>query len=78
MIEHLIKEIDICLKNDCQIAALIIALTLPDTCGKACYPESRNRARYVRWCDNYMNIPQKNAFGTDSVITGEEVLLKLK
>ena len=46
MIEHLVKEINTCLKNDLQIAALTMALTLPDTCGKAYSPKGRNGERY--------------------------------
>lgn len=39
MIEHLVNEIEHCLKNDLQIAALTMALTLPDTCGKVYRPQ---------------------------------------
>lgn len=49
MIEHLVNEIERCLKNDLQIAALTMALTLPDTCGKAYSPKGRNGERYANW-----------------------------
>lgn len=72
MIEHLIKEINSCLKNDCQIAALTMALTLPDSCGKVCYPNSKNRERYIQWYDNYITEPQKK-FDMNPIVNGEIV-----
>ena len=33
MIKQMIKEVNICLENDCYYAALMTALTLPDICG---------------------------------------------
>lgn len=45
-----IREIDICLENDCYIAAMSLALTLPDICGKAEYPMEHTVAkRYIMW-----------------------------
>ena len=49
MIEHMVKEINTCLKNDLQIAALTMALTLPDTCGKAYHPQASVSNRYTSW-----------------------------
>ena len=53
MVEKLIKEISVGLHNHCYISALTTALTLPDICGKAKYPnEKKNKARYVQWLND--------------------------
>ena len=54
MIERLVKEINICLENKCYMSALTIAMTLPDICGKAEYPEMRTGDRYMKWYNNYV------------------------
>ena len=58
MIDRLAKEIDIAIKNKLYLVALNTALTLPDICGKAEYPElDSNKAtkkRYVDWCNKYI------------------------
>ena len=54
MINELIKEINYCLDNNCCMAALSLTLTLPDICGKAIYPEAGNKARYIKWFDEYI------------------------
>lgn len=38
MINRITDEMKKCVENECYIAALALALTLPDTCGKAEYP----------------------------------------
>ena len=59
MINQLAKEIDIAIKNELCLVALNTALTLPDICGKAEFPElDSNKAtkkRYVDWCNNYID-----------------------
>lgn len=54
MIYEIIKEINHCLDNDCCMAALSLALMLPDICGKALYPQAKNKERYVKWFDEYI------------------------
>lgn len=52
MIDRIIKEIKTSLENGCPIVALTSALTLPDICGKAMYPEIKhNKQRFVKWFD---------------------------
>ena len=54
MVDRLVREIDKCLNNGCCMAALSLALMLPDICGKAMFPDMRNnKDRYVRWYDEY-------------------------
>lgn len=54
MIDRIIKEIDSSLKNENFMAALSLALTLPDICGKAEYPNEGNGRRYIQWFDEYL------------------------
>lgn len=54
MIDRIIKEIDSSLKNENFMAALSLALTLPDICGKAEYPNEGNGRRYIQWFDEYI------------------------
>ena len=55
MIEHIVKEINLCMQNDSQIAALSLALTLPDACGKVCHPGIKGVGeRYKKWIEEYV------------------------
>lgn len=81
MIEHLITEINSCLKNNLQIAALTMALTLPDTCGKVYCPTGKNCERYVCWYNDHIIAPKKNLIGfddTDGFLASGEVVYKLR
>lgn len=48
MVERLVKEIYSGLHNRCYLSALTTALTLPDICGKAKYPNEKTTKRYKR------------------------------
>lgn len=78
MIEHLVKEINTCLKNDLQIAALTMALTLPDTCGKAYCPKGRNGERYANWYDDFITTPKRKQCGIDGAVIGGRLVYKLR
>lgn len=55
MIEKLIEECEKALEYNLYFAALNIALTLPDICGKAAFPnEKSNKIRYINWYDEYI------------------------
>lgn len=54
MIDEITKEIKICLNNNCYIAALSLALMLPDICGKAEYPNRKTTERYKKWYYEYV------------------------
>ena len=54
MINRIVNEINACLANDLHLAALGLALTLPDTCGKAEFPNKKTRDRYIEWFDKYI------------------------
>ena len=64
MVERLVKEIYCGLHNRCYISALTTALTLPDICGKAKYPNEKTAKRYKQWLDDY--VCNKQAFGLQS------------
>ena len=42
MLQRLIDDINKALDNDCFFSALSLALTLPDICGKAKYPNEKS------------------------------------
>lgn len=51
---RLIDDINRALENEAYFAALALALTLLDICGKAKYPNERNGIRYINWYDEYV------------------------
>ena len=60
MLERIIGEIRQCLEKNCLLAGLALALTLPDICGKAEYPqENSNKKRYIQWYDENVGITEK-------------------
>lgn len=69
----------ICLENDCYISALGMALTLPDICGKAKYPQWKKQnvgLRYKKWYDEYIGfreIPSGPHSEDFSYLSGEVV-----
>lgn len=54
MINKLISEINLALDNNLYLVALNTALTLPDICGKAEYPELKTSERYKKWYQEYI------------------------
>ena len=52
-----IEEIRRCLESELYLTAFSLALTLPDICGKAQYPEYGDnfKRRYSEWFDNYVD-----------------------
>ena len=61
MIEMLVDQINRSLENRCYITALVSAITIPDICGKAEFPECKcNKHRYVKWYDDNIGQYEKN------------------
>lgn len=54
MINTLIEDINKALDNEAYFSALSLALTLPDICGKAEYPDANVGRRYIDWYDEYV------------------------
>lgn len=50
-------EIESCLRNENYIAALTLALTIPDICGRAEFPNySKPSKRYISWYNSYFHM----------------------
>lgn len=54
MIQKMINEIAFALDQGLYLVALSAALTLPDVCGKAEYPEEGVSARYKKWYSTFV------------------------
>ena len=54
MLLRLIDDVNKALDAECYFSALALALTLPDICGKAEFPQKRNRQRYISWYDEHI------------------------
>lgn len=82
MITRIIEEIKECIDNECFIAALSLALTIPDVCGKAEYPEleDKNKKRYIKWFDTFVGAYEKpsDPYGSDMPYLNGEVLYTLR
>lgn len=59
-IELFINEIHKCLSSDCELSALIVALIIPDICGKVLFPKDKTGDRYKKWFDLYIGDYEKN------------------
>ena len=59
MILRIIDETEKALSHDLYFAALNLALTLPDICGKAEYPNLRTGERYKKWYDENVGVTEK-------------------
>ena len=61
MVQEIVDDIRAALNNDLYFAALSTALTLPDICGKAEYPDEKSsRKRYIDWYDKEIGYYEKN------------------
>lgn len=59
MIEKLVEDINKALDNNAYFSALSLALTLPDICGKAEYPNAKPSRRYIDWYNEYVGKYEK-------------------
>ncbi|MBE5766690.1 MAG: hypothetical protein E7335_05975 [Clostridiales bacterium] len=59
MINKIVDDINRALDNECLLSALALALTIPDVCGKAEWPEKRNGRRYIDWFDTYVGVSER-------------------
>lgn len=50
----IIDQIESALECDLLLPALSLSLTLPDTCGKAEFPNLRGKKRYIKWFDDHI------------------------
>ena len=75
-----IDEIEKCLENGLYLAALALALTLPDICGCAEYPGEGTGVRYKGWYDQYIGVNEKpnDPYGADMAYLSDEVVYNLR
>lgn len=66
MINRIVNEINRCIENECFFAALALALTLPDICGKAEYPKKKSRERYIDWYQENIGDYEKGVSESDT------------
>lgn len=80
MVNRIIDEIQICLEQENYIAALTMALTLPDICGKAAEPSLGNGARYKKWYEQHIanNDKPKSVYDADMPYLSKEVMWQLR
>ena len=79
MIDRIIDEINVCLNSNCFLVALNMALTLPDICGKAEYPEiEKNSDRYCKWYNKYILKYEKNKILPNNFYLNGEVVWSLR
>lgn len=60
MVDRIVQDIRGALEHNLFFVALNSALTLPDICGKAAYPDEKcSSKRYVDWYDEYIGLYEK-------------------
>lgn len=59
MIPIYVNDIRCSLENKCYFSALSLALTLPDICGMAEFPNKSVAERYIEWYDKYLGAYMK-------------------
>lgn len=80
MVDKIINDINSSLENGTYLAALSLALTLPDICGKAKYPNYGVGKRYEQWYKDYiepLEIPS-NPTSDDMPYLSAEVVYQLR
>ncbi len=77
MIEKIVDDINIALKNGAYLSALSLALTLPDVCGKAEYPDDSVGDRYKKWYQEYVGQYETDGEG-DCPYLSDEVVYSLR
>lgn len=74
MIDKIVNDINIALKNGAYLSALSLALTLPDVCGKAEYStEKSNGKRYKDWYNKYIGQYETDGQTDCPYLSGEVV-----
>lgn len=72
MIDVYVHDIETSLKNKAYFSALALALTLPDTCGMAEFPNASVTERYINWYDTYIGNYEAK-FKNEPYLSGEIV-----
>lgn len=80
MLIRIVDEVKKSIDNECFMAALALALTIPDVCGKAEYPDGGNGERYIRWYNMYVGKYEKpsDPYGEDMPYSSGEIVYNLR
>ena len=80
MVDRIVSEVRMASSHELYLSALALALTLPDTCGKAAYPnEKSNGVRYKNWCSQYVITDRCDSpYGCDMPYLNEEIIYSLR
>lgn len=79
MLLRLIEDVERAIEHECYFAALALALTLPDICGKAEFPNDGNGARYKKWCKEFVyGIQSRNTPSGDMPYLNEDMIYSLR
>ncbi len=80
MLLKIIEETKKCVESECFIAALTLALTIPDICGKAEYPAEGNTSRYIKWYNKYIGDYEKpiSIYSCDMPYSSGELIYNLR
>ena len=81
MLMRIVNEIRSSIKNENFIAALSLALILPDICGKAEYPNVKSTAeRYKSWYEKNVGYTERqpDPYGSDMPYSSGEVIYQLR
>ena len=80
MIDTLVAEVRQSLEKECFFSALMVALTLPDACGRAEYGDIGSTARYKKWCQKYVCLHEKpnDAYGYDMPYLSADTVYSLR
>lgn len=80
MVDQIILEIRTALSQGLHLSALALALTLPDTCGRAEYPDATgNGSHYRKWCSQYVIKDRCDSpYGCDMPYLSEEIIYSLR
>lgn len=64
-LELIVEEVRKQLEADNHLSALMIALTIPDICGKILYPKDKCGERYRKWFDMYIGDYEQSPFAKE-------------
>ena len=78
MIEKITKDVLSCLDHELYIAALTLALTLPDICGKAAFPNECTSLRYKKWFSQEVEPTEKSPWDDDMPYLSAEAIYSLR
>ena len=75
-----LSEIEEALNRKMYIAALYIAVTLPDVCGQVEYQRGNEKTKYMKWYEKYVepNYQLSSPYGDDMPYMNSEVMYYLR